>query len=126
MSFDWTQFLELAEALESDPDLPGPREAALRSAVSRAYYAAFNCAVDLACREGFVPRYSGADHSRVRAHFRDNGSSDKVRGHISTQLGRLYKRRCEADYRPSIDRPDYLAQYAISMARSVMADLWSL
>ena len=126
MTFDWIQFLELAEALESDPDSPGPREAALRSAASRAYYAAFNLAADFACGEGFVPQYSGADHSRVRAHFRNHGSPCRVRGHISTQLGRLYKQRCEANYRPSVRNPDNLAVYAISTARSVIGDLNTL
>ena len=48
MSFEWTEFLTLAEALYSAPGSPGPVEAAMRSATGRAYYAAFNCAVELA------------------------------------------------------------------------------
>jgi hypothetical protein len=41
MSFDWADYLKLAEALTQAPTVPGPEEAALRAAMSRAYYAAF-------------------------------------------------------------------------------------
>jgi uncharacterized protein (UPF0332 family) len=41
MSFDWADYLRLAESLVSNPNAPGPEEAALRAAISRAYYAAF-------------------------------------------------------------------------------------
>lgn len=55
MSFDWVDFLALADALVRDPNSPGPEEASLRSASSRAYYAAFCSARDFACaRDGLV------------------------------------------------------------------------
>ena len=57
MSFNWTEFLTFAEALQADPDSPGPPEAALRSAASRAYYAAFHRALDVAIKEGFSPTH---------------------------------------------------------------------
>lgn len=41
MSFNWGDYLSLANALLTKPNTPGPEEAAYRSAVSRAYYAAF-------------------------------------------------------------------------------------
>lgn len=44
MTFDWTEFLKLARELQEradDADLPFAPEAAKRTAVSRAYYAAF-------------------------------------------------------------------------------------
>jgi hypothetical protein len=41
MSFNWSDYLLLAEAMTKKPNTPGPKEAALRAAVSRAYYAAF-------------------------------------------------------------------------------------
>ena len=41
MSFEWADYLKLAAALAEEPDSLGPEEAALRSAASRAYYAAF-------------------------------------------------------------------------------------
>lgn len=55
MSFDWIDYLSFATELLSDPDTPGPPEAALRSAASRAYYAAFHAALTFAQAEGYVP-----------------------------------------------------------------------
>lgn len=37
MIFDWADYLKFAEALQANPEAPGPREAALRAATSRAY-----------------------------------------------------------------------------------------
>jgi hypothetical protein len=41
MAFDWKEFLELARILGRDAEGSGHREAFLRSALGRAYYAAF-------------------------------------------------------------------------------------
>jgi uncharacterized protein (UPF0332 family) len=124
MSFDWTGFLTLAEALHSDPNLPGPPEAALRSAASRAYYAAFHCAVDFGCNEGFMPKHSGEDHHKIRSHFRRFQPSNPIRGKIAIELGRLYDLRRKADYSNTIGpRPISLAANAIGMAKSVIEKL---
>jgi len=121
MSFDWTEFLTLAEALQSAPDSPGPPEAALRSAASRAYYAAFHCALKFACRDGFVPTYSGDDHRKVQAHFRGYKPPDQTRRAIALQLDRLLKQRHEADYYATLKRqPASLAGQAIGMAKNVL------
>ena len=71
MSFDWADYLQLAEALARNPALPGPEEAALRSAISRAYYATYCSARDLAAGRGelTLTRLS-SDHARVIDHFR--------------------------------------------------------
>jgi uncharacterized protein (UPF0332 family) len=127
MSFNWTEFLTLAEALASDPSSPGPPEAALRSAASRAYYAAFHCAFNIARQEGFVPKYSGDDHKGVQVHFRKNGPADRVRRKIAKDLGRLYDHRRKADYSDTLGkRPESLANHAIGMARNVLSQLNSL
>ncbi len=127
MSFDWTKFLALAEVLQSYPDSPALREAALRSAASRAYYAAFHYALDLACREGFVSYQSGEDHLGIQAYFRDYRPANRTRQKIALELGRLYDQRRWADYRDTLDRrPDSLAAQAIGMAKSVLRNLDSL
>jgi len=127
MSFDWVDLLRLAEALESAPDSPGPPEAALRSAVSRAYYAAFHCALNLASKEGFVPSYSGDDHQKVQAHFRNSSPSDSNHRKIAVELGRLYRNRCAADYDDALrSQPGSLASLSINMARSVLSKLNSI
>jgi uncharacterized protein (UPF0332 family) len=127
MSYDWAEFLQLAESLESAPDSPGPREAALRSAASRAYYAAFHHALEQATREGFSPAYAGDDHKRVQAHFRRYSPPSKIRRKIAQELDRLLAERHKADYRNEIGkRPESLASHAIGMARRIIQNLKSL
>jgi hypothetical protein len=54
MSFNWSDFLTLADALPRNPSSAGPEEASLRSAISRAYYAAFCGARDFARDKGEI------------------------------------------------------------------------
>lgn len=127
MSYAWTEFLILAKALYSDPESPGPTEAALRSAASRAYYAAFHCALDFACEEGFEPTYSGDDHRSVQRHFRNCEPPDQTRKKLATELDRLHGHRREADYFNTLRRrPRSLAELAIGMAERVFRYLDSL
>jgi len=126
MSFDWTDFLTLAEALKSAPDSPGPPEAALRSSVSRAYYAAFHYAMNVAREEGYTPSSSGDDHKNVQAHFRHYKPTD-VRRKIALDLDRLRNNRSKADYEDTLSsRAEYLAGFTINMAKSVFNNLNSL
>lgn len=126
MSFNWADFLTFAQRLHAEPDKPGPDEAALRSATSRAYYAAFRTALNVAQGEGFQPSYSGSDHWDVRKHFRDH-NHNKIRGKISTELGRLYDNRRKADYEDTLRQSaDILVQLTIGMAKSVLNNLESL
>ena len=111
MSFAWTEFLQLAQALERDPINPGPEEASLRCAISRAYYAAFIMARNFGRNNGeFVPTGTGSDHSLVKKHFMS--SSNRTRKKIGTDLDRLLYSRTLADYE------DILQSNAASMARS--------
>ena len=127
MSYDWTDFLKLAASLAANPDSPGPREAALRSAASRAYYAAFHQAFDHAVGEGFSPAYAGDDHKRVQAHFRRYTPPSKIRRKIAQELDRLLALRHKADYRNDIGkRPESLASHAIGMAKRIIENLKSL
>jgi hypothetical protein len=41
MSFDWSQYLNLAKELAGQATIPAEQEARLRDAISRSYYAAF-------------------------------------------------------------------------------------
>jgi uncharacterized protein (UPF0332 family) len=95
MAFDWRKYLELARALEghagTDLDLV---EAARRSAVSRAYYAAFCYARNYAVEyQGFSPRGDVDDHGKLKAHFK-TGKTSK----IAQRLDRLRQWRNECDY----------------------------
>jgi len=127
MGFDWIEFLTLAEALQSAPDSPGPPEAALRSAASRAYYAAFHRALNFACREGFEPSFQASDHKEIQNHFRHYNPSDQIRRKIARELERLWDQRRQADYDSVLHKtPASLADHAIGMARRVLKNLDSL
>lgn len=126
MSFNWVDFLTLADALSRTPNTPGPEEAALRSAVSRAYYAAF-CSARTTARdkEGFVPTGSPEDHRLLRNHFRARG--DRVRRKISTDLERLRDNRNRADYDDLlVTGPAALAQSSVAVARNIIGALHTL
>ena len=82
MNFDWKEYLALAHFLQQHSATGLNQEAAFRSAISRAYYAAFcharNHARD---RHGLKPTYSGADHFLVKQHFstrRERGVAIKL------------------------------------------------
>jgi len=127
MYFDWTDFLTFAEALQITPDSPGPPEAALRSAASRAYYAAFHHALHFACKEGFEPSFQRSDHKEIRNYFRNYNPPDQTRRKIAQQLERLWDQRRQADYDPELRKePASLAAHAIGMARRVLKYLNSL
>lgn len=126
MSFDWADFLTLADALVRDPNLPGPEEASLRSAISRAYYAAFHIARNFGRdRREFTPTGTGRDHWLVMNHFKS--SPDRIRRKIGLDLDRLYGNRTSADYDDILaGRPVALAQSSVAMARNVLNALNSL
>jgi len=126
MSFDWIDYLKLAQALQANPDIPGPKEASLRSAASRAYYAAFKSAVNFARSEGFEPKYTGEDHWSIKRHYQYyHPDNSDIRGKISVELGRLYDNRRMADYFNELKRtsPNVLAELTNKMAQSVLEKL---
>ncbi|NJL32578.1 MAG: hypothetical protein HC893_00340 [Chloroflexaceae bacterium] len=98
MSFDWQKYLSLAKELSGKP-VQGEesREAKLRSAISRAYYAVFHIAKDHASSSPNPPDASTeATHKNVREWFK--ASPDKRVKRIGEDLGRLRVNRNRADY----------------------------
>ncbi|MFZ2420001.1 MAG: hypothetical protein WBD79_11930 [Anaerolineae bacterium] len=126
MSFDWADYLKLAEALTRDPSSPGPEEASLRTAISRAYYAAYRSASNLAASRGeLVPAGLASDHGLVINHFRY--AADPVRQKIGAGLSRLRGNRNKADYDDVLSgRPAATAQSSVTLARNVLTALGSL
>ena len=118
MPFDWKQYLDLAREL-SQPTTrnAGEQEARLRSAVSRAYYAAF-CHARNYSRDWlkFVPNYTADDHGRLRAFLKDG----KRRG-IALKLDQLRQWRNDADYSDSVTSDlATMATYAVSEASKLL------
>ena len=126
MSFNWTDFFTLAERLVRHPSTPGPDEASLRTAISRAYYAVFCSARILATtQEGLTLQGTGDVHNQVIAHFRF--AQDKSRRDIGLDLRRLRRRRNQADYESVLDdEPKSLAQSSVDIARNILNALHSL
>lgn len=129
MNFDWEDYLKLAEALQLKPNIPGPCEASLRTATSRAYYAAFRCAIGFARSEGFQESYTGSDHGDIRKHFREHQPNNKnIRSKISVDLDRMYDNRRKVDYHDELKTtsPNALAYSTIKMAQNLLNNLKSL
>ena len=124
MAYNWQEFLTFAENINTAPNVPGPKETALRSAVSRAYYAAFRAALELGSHGGFIPSRTGEDHSKIREYFRNSVPKTPSKLDISTQLDRLHDLRRKADYENELrQKPESMAYYAIGMAKKVFADI---
>lgn len=122
MSFDWKDFLTLAEGLKGTPNIFGTPEAAFRSAASRAYYAAFRAALEFGRAEKYDYPASADDHRRIQEYFRGFTPRHDKRAKISTQLNRLHDLRRQADYDNSENlkhKPEHLAEYAIGMAKTI-------
>lgn len=117
MSFDWNDYINLAKGLIEEPG--DFKEAALRSAVSRVYFAGYNIALAYAIeKDNFNPYYIDS-HKQLRNHFQYE--TKKVR--ISTQLGRLQQWRKKCDYDPTVDN---LETHIIPSVVNRVANLISL
>ena len=99
MSFDWREYLDLAEALMGRNSKPITIEAAFRCSMSRIYYAAFCHARNYAQKnQSFAAKCNASDHARIREHFRSSGMT-----RIAGNLDRLRQWRNACDYDDSIE-----------------------
>ena len=102
MTFEWIAFVELAQRLAQE--FPTD-EAALRTAVSRAYFGAFCHAKQYAVEKlGFRPGKDADDHGRLRSSLK--GKFPAV-GILLQQIRELrnqadYERDCPADWPLSV------------------------
>jgi uncharacterized protein (UPF0332 family) len=91
MSFDWAEYLRLAEELAQRPD----DEAAHRSAISRAYYAAFGRACTHLMQQSLPVSPGEGSHKRIWESFSRLG---RTYGGVQHNGNRLLRRRVIADY----------------------------
>lgn len=89
------KFLELAQVLAFEP----PQAAKLRTATSRAYYAAYNVTVQTLDTLGVQIPKSPNGHGQV-LNFLGNSKNEELQ-QISSDLGTLHSNRIAADYRLS-------------------------
>lgn len=105
MSFDWSEYFRLAFDLDvrarSEANLQA-QEAKWRTAISRAYYAAWCKARNKLRDEGSADTSCLQDHGCVIRKFQE--SSDPARRQIGITLSRMIDNRRRADYQDTVAR----------------------
>ncbi len=106
--FDWQHFLFLAKKLagqDCSVNEPNP-ESVDRTAIGRAYYAAYNAALDhINAVDSLYFAGDRVTHGEVSGWFLDHGGADKAYKKIGTDLRRLYTERRGADYKKGRRNP---------------------
>ena len=114
MSFVWAEYLNVAGHLMETSVNSDHEEAYLRSATSRAYYAALNTARSLLTDQWGIEMPQTAEiHSFIPRWFLSEEDEDQKE--IGIILGRLRDRRRKADYDDAISK-------AASLAKGSLAD----
>ncbi len=119
MSFDWSRYLDLAQELIRQAEHSPYAEADLRSAISRAYYAAFHQA-RLYLKEtlGIAVERDAYSHAQVRRAFQDRRYYK-----IAANLSRMRVDRNKADYDDTLTNLLHMARENLRRAQNVMAEL---
>jgi uncharacterized protein (UPF0332 family) len=119
MSFDWSHYLDLAQDLFSQAANSPYTDASLRSAISRAYYAAYHKARSrLYDKWGISVPADASAHAAVRKEFRQKNQKQ-----IATTLDRMRIDRNKADYKDSVGNLVITAKENLKRARQVIADV---
>ena len=122
MSFDWVQYLGLAQELFEQASTSPLKDADLRSSISRAYYAAFHRARSrLYEKWGISLPTDATAHIEIRRELRLRGQQ-----RIVVILNRMRVDRNKADYDDFITNLTFTAQENLRRAKQVIAELRSL
>lgn len=124
--YDWTEFLSLAAFLFAiKPGTPAdtssiPMNAVYRSAVSRAYYAAFQTCLRFAEKKlGYTVQRNGNDHKNLPGHLRSNNYA-KEAGLLEQLKG--WRHKCDYEDKPQ-NKPEMMADWAIKSAGNILSGL---
>lgn len=116
MSFDWREYLALAMRLASGGGVTDCKEAADRSAVSRAYYAAFCVARNYAVGNlGFRPKGNANVHRELREFLQGQGHVQ-----MASDLNKLRQWRNDCDYENQVPGLPRLVGESIEMAQKII------
>lgn len=122
MPFNWQEYLDLASFLNDNSERGGfSKEAALRSAVSRAYFAAYCHARKYAILYlKHIPSSFSEEneHKSVRECFKRNS-----RAKIAIPLDKLRQFRNDCDYDDEVLGLPQIPQNAINLAKGIIKDL---
>lgn len=131
MGFDWAEYFHVAQELSEQTKNSLHRDARLRSAISRSYYAAFGKARDhLRLKDKLVePRIDRTGqhinpHAYVAETFKN--SADKERREIGVTLERMRLLRNKADYEGTFDMLAPFTRTSLLMAKNVLIKLRKL
>lgn len=122
MAFDWSEYLTLAHELARRPG----EEAALRSAISRAYYSVYHRA-GIRLRQNKVPIPPDpllGPHQRQWKVYSDHASP--LCRKIGLDGDRLRESRHRADYRDNVQNVPREAQSAMMLAMGIIGSLLGL
>ena len=117
MSFHWRDFLEIAGVLAKF-ELDGRREGLLRSAVSRAYYAAFGTARAQAAVLRAATRQSAAEHGELVAFY--SKRFGEAGGQVAFLLARLRTFRNAADYDATLEDAEAMCELTLNDAHELI------
>jgi hypothetical protein len=125
MSFPWSEYLSVAEALVRGRGTLAPEEACCRAAISRAYYAAYGVACNhTRDNEQLVLQRTGGDHQRVLLHYRRR--PERAHREMAELLFHLRRLRHQAGYDDQMPATVTSAHIALRRARQVLAGLEAL
>ncbi len=119
MSFKWDDYLRLAQYLGKGKIKECSQEAARRTAVSRAYYAAFGHARKYAqANFGFTPTQTADDHRLIRECFKRNREPN-----IARWLDELRRCRNSCDYNDKVRNLSEKLQQSLQNAQKIFNKL---
>lgn len=114
MAFKWSDFLKLARIMVESND-HRMWEARQRTAISRAYYSAFNTILEEECRGGRMHRSgSASDHWRLQDHLEREG-----RYLVSRRLHALRRLRNQSDYDIAVQEIDEMVIGALQLGEAL-------
>jgi uncharacterized protein (UPF0332 family) len=120
MTFSWADYLIVARHLTEHSSASGYAEGCLRSAISRAYYAALNTTRNLLCDQWGIEVPETAEiHRFVPRWFMDD-EEDPDQQEIGILLDRLRDRRRRADYADEVAIVPSLATRSLADAQIVI------
>ena len=119
MPFDWREYLDLARFLHAHTAGSVNAEAALRSATSRSYYAAFCHARNYARdHQNFAPTGTPQDHVLIREHYR---AREEYQLAAWLDMLRQWRNRC--DYDDMVQNLAQMSAAAVARAQDVVNQL---
>jgi len=119
MKFDWKEYLALADQLMQERKDIASEEACLRSAISRAYYAAIISSRNFAItKDKFFARRGSSIHRQIADHFKLKNDIKQVA--VGIRLSKLANKRNLADYEDEM--PDLLqeAEKSVRLAKDIL------